>query len=376
MVATARRPVTVAVLGMLIALSLTSATCAQAPPLPPAPALPAPTDEPAPPALGRPQPLPGAVVPAYPLPPGAAVNPPPPNPIVYPPAPLSPPPPPLYQPHDPGPNGWGPYSGPSPDTSLLFNVELQILRPALKNRLTNTVALPDGTEVIVAPPGANLSTTVSPEFEIGYRLSESLGQFTIGYRFLASSGTAQLNDGLHSTVKTRLNVNVLDFDYSTARYTPIPRWDMKWWLGVRYATNFFDNRQTNDFMDIHDSNYFNGAGPHAALEVQRHIGPLPAFAIFAKTDVAVLIGPLRQRFSESLLDPGGASVMGETDQRKTQSVPTLNVRAGISYSPPRMENLRFSAGYQFEDWWYLGQLGNSRGELSSHGGFLRAELDF
>jgi hypothetical protein len=250
------------------------------------------------------------------------------------------------------------------------------LHPSLKNRLTNTVTLPDGTEVTVAPPGASLSTTVSPEFEIGYRLSESLGQFTIGYRFLGSNGTAQLNDGLGSTVKTRLNVNVLDFDYSTARYAWVPRWDMKWWIGVRYATNFFDNHQTNDFQDFHDSNYFNGAGPHAAVEVQRHLGPLPAFAVFAKVDAAVLIGPLRQRFSGTVPDAEGNISMGETDERRTQSVPTLNVRAGISYSPPRWETLRFSAGYQFEQWWFLGTLGDSRAELSSHGGFFRAELDF
>ena len=77
---------------------------------------------------------------------------------------------------------------------------------------------------------------------------------------------------------------------------------MKWWLGVRYVTNYFDNHQTNSVFDIHDSNYFNGAGPHAALEVQRRISPLPAFAVFAKVDGAVMIGPLRQRFSQTQPD--------------------------------------------------------------------------
>jgi hypothetical protein len=281
----------------------------------------------------------------------------------------------LYQPHDPGPNGWAPFCGQSPDGSFIFNAELQVLRPSLKNRLTNTVILPDGTEVTVAPPGANLDTTVSPEFEFGWRLSESLGEFTIGYRFLGSSGTTHLNDFLDSMVKTRLNVNVLNFDYSTARYAWIPRWDMKWWIGVQYATNYFDNHLTNAQMDFHDSNYFNGAGPHAAVEVQRHIGPLPAFALFTKVDGAVLIGPLRQRFSASFPEDGG-TIGGETDVRHTQSVPILTIRAGVSYSPPRWETLRFSAGYQFEQWWYLGRAGDSRAELSSNGGFFRAELDF
>ncbi len=54
----------------------------------------------------------------------------------------------------------------------------------------------------------------------------------------------------------------------------------------------------------------------------------------------------------------------------------IEVRLGVSYVPPAVPNLRFSAGYQFEQWWYLGQLGDSRGELHSNGGFLRAEWDF
>ncbi len=298
MAATIRRPLTVGLFVAALGLAPSAFGQAGLPPAP-VPALPAP-GQPLPPTLGPPQPAPSPGAPGYQLP-GAAVTPLAPLPLTPPPPPVTPPPPPpLYQPHDPGPNGWGPYGCASPDGTFIVNAELQVLVPALKNRLTNTVTLPDGSAVTVAPPGASLRTTVSPEFEFGYRLPESVGEFLIGYRFLASDGTANLNDApLNSTVKTRLNVNVLDFDYSSARYEPVPRWDMKWWLGVRYATAYFDNHQINGFQDIHDSNYFNGAGPHAALEVQRHIGPLPAFAVFAKVDGAVLIGPLRRSSTPS-----------------------------------------------------------------------------
>jgi Legionella pneumophila major outer membrane protein precursor len=329
------------------------------------------------PTLGQPQPLPSVAAPTNPSPPLS-----PPNAAVYPPPPPPPPPPaptapPLYQPHDPGPNGWGPYNGSSAEPTFLLNAEIQLLQPHLTNNLTHTVTLSDGTTTTVAIPGASLNFTASPEFEIGYRLSESLGEFLLGYRFLGSSGTASLSDApLNSSVKTRLSVNVVDFDYSTTRYSPVPRWDMKWWVGLRYASAFFDNQQTNAFQNIHASNDFSGAGPHAGLEVQRHIGPLPSFAVFARLDGATLIGPLKQRFSQSQLDGAGNLLAGESDERRTQTVPTINIRAGASYSPPKWETFRFSAGYQFEQWWSLGQLGDSRGELSSHGGFLRMELDF
>jgi hypothetical protein len=366
MAALIRSPLLGLILATLAAPSLVAPAFGQAG-LPPAPVPASPPSSP--PALGQPQPVPGVAAP---------VPPPPPNPLVYPPPPPpAPTAPPLYQPHDPGPNGWGPYSGPSPEPMFLFNAELQVLQPRLKNGLTHDVILSDGTDTTVAIPGATLKTTVSPEFEIGYRLSESLGEFLLGYRFLASDGTVNLGDApLNSSVKTRLNVNVLDFDYSTARYSPVPRWDMKWWVGVRYASAFFDNHQTNAFQDIRDSNYFSGAGPHAGLEVQRHSGPLPAFALFGRIDAATLIGPLRQKFSQSQLDGNGNQLSGESSERKTQTVPMINIRAGVSYTPPRWETFRISAGYQFEQWWSLGQLNDSRGELSSHGGFLRAELDF
>jgi hypothetical protein len=46
------------------------------------------------------------------------------------------------------------------------------------------------------------------------------------------------------------------------------------------------------------------------------------------------------------------------------------------YRPRYLENIRLSGGYTFEQWWNLGKLGDSRGELTIQGFFLRGELDF
>jgi len=358
----------VPMLGTLAAvLSVNATAFAQGAPLPPSPVpvLPPAGSQPQPPTLGQPQPL----------------TPPPPAPLNPPPPPLSPPPPPsappLYQPADPGPNGWGPFQGPSSDPSFLVNLELQVLKPVLRNQLTNTVNMPDGTTIQVAPQGESLNATVSPEIQVGYRMSDSLGDLLLSYRFIVSQGTGTVaDDPLGTMLKTRLNINIVDFDYATARYAPVPRWDMQWTIGIRYTSVFFDNDATNEFTDMHASNYFSGAGPHAALEVQRHIDPLPSFAIFAKVDAGVMIGQLTQKYTLTGFDANGNLEQGETDVRHTQSVPMLDARIGLSYSPPQMETLRFSLGYQFEQWWSIGQLGDSRGDLSSHGGFFRAELDF
>jgi hypothetical protein len=65
-------------------------------------------------------------------------------------------------------------------------------------------------------------------------------------------------------------------------------------------------------------------------------------------------------------------------------VPVLTLEVGLSYAPPDLKGLRFATGYQFEYYWYLGQVGAfpdgtqglSRGELGSNGIFLRGEYDF
>jgi hypothetical protein len=56
-------------------------------------------------------------------------------------------------------------------------------------------------------------------------------------------------------------------------------------------------------------------------------------------------------------------------------VPTLNAQFGVGWAPPGTR-LRFSAGYQYEHWWSLGNVGDSRAELSDQGVFFRADFSF
>src|SRR5262249_13427560 len=148
---------------------------------------------------------------------------------------------------------------------------------------------------------------------------------------------------------------------------------------------FFDSRIQNAGLLQQASNDFFGSGPHGRLEIERRIAPLPGLALFGRLDGAVLIGQIKQRFRQEAEVLAADDVLVNTlTVRKSQAVPYLQIQAGLSYSPESLPCVKFTSGYQFEQYWYLGQLGlqangqqsTSRGELWSHGFFIRGQVDF
>jgi hypothetical protein len=339
----------------------------QAPDVPPPPVpVPPPAERssnpPAPPLLG--QPIPAQYTQPQPPPP--------------PPPPSTP-----YFPADPGRDGWGPAGAPSLPESWFFNTQFDIVGAHIKNRLTGTVTLPDGTTDTVAVPGTSLDWTVSPRFVLGVRLPDSLGEFSVGYRFLVTDGSRTiLGIDTDQTLTERLSLNVIDLDYSSTRYSPAPRWDLKWWLGARIAGIYFDNRsglEVPPFGEVasqRSSNYIFAGGPHAGGEIERQLGIFPELSLFGRLDGGVVIGQLRQNFAEEGFSGTGVAFASYSTAKMTQSVPVLSLQAGLVYKPRYLENIRLSGGYTFEQWWNLGKLGDSRGELTIQGLFLRGELDF
>ena len=225
----------------------------------------------------------------------------------------------------------------------------------------------------VAIPGNNLGVTVAPKLEVGYRLDDSLGQLSLAYRFVASDGTGgRVVDGIPLNSRSRLSLNQFDLDYGTAPYSPEPHWNLQSRVGIRLGSVYYDTRQCNDFLEQRESNYFLGAGPHASLTVERQL-ILSNFAVFAKVDGAVLVGQTRQNFTTNVTDVFDASLQ---PPRKTLTVPTLQVQVGLSYTPSGMDWLHFRAGYQWEEWFNLGNVQNSHLDLSLQGGFLGGEINF
>jgi hypothetical protein len=223
---------------------------------------------------------------------------------------------------------------------------------------------------------AELDWTGVPRLAVGYRFAEGCGEVLVSYRFLISEGTEVapnfdfLGDG---QVKSRLNMNVIDLDYRSSEYSLAPRWDMRWTVGARIASVYFDSRVMGQFLGMRTSNDFFGAGPHAGLELARHFD-LPGLAAFGRIDGSVLVGGIDQAFEETFTFPGTA-VGNAVNVHSTQAVETLSFELGLRYIPPG-ERIRFSLGYQFEYWWGLGKAGPSSAELSDQGIFFRSEFNF
>jgi hypothetical protein len=275
-------------------------------------------------------------------------------------------------------DGWGPYGPPSTPPGWFGLVELEFLKPVLKDKLKSSNAFGNGTGTLEVPT-SKLPWTVAPLFEAGYRLPAETGYFALGYRFFTAEGNSSPTiDGLPTNIRTRVNFNSVNFDYGSALIEPAPRYQIGWRLGIQFTDIFFDSTATTTGLQEQSSNDFYGAGPHGRLDVVRHIVPVPGLDLFGRLDGAFLIGPVSQHFRQNT-----TNMALETD-RRYQSVPTLTLQAGLGYTPPSLPNLHFTTGYQFENYWYLGQLGEtsngtvppSRGELSAQGWFLRAQLDF
>src|SRR5262249_53038543 len=163
----------------------------------------------------------------------------------------------------------------------------------------------------------------------------------------------------------RLSMNVFDFDYGTPEFHLGSNLDLKARLGVRLADVYFDSTGFGGVTWQRTSNQFVGAGPHAALDGWYHF-PTLGPGVFAPRGGAVPIGDVHQRFEELYVFEDGSAFASAGSQRGTRWVPTINAQVGVGWAPPGTR-LRFSAGYEYEQWWDVGHVGGSRAQLFDQG---------
>ncbi len=278
---------------------------------------------------------------------------------------------------------------PLPPPGWFTDLEVGIVGPHVKNRLTNSVQVDGRAPDIVHLPSAELDWTAAPRFEVGYRLMSGFGEFAVAYRFFATDGSGSVRGpDVIADLRSRLDLNLVDVDYASREISLWPHCDMKWRFGLRWADVFFDSRANEPFaaaaagsgiFETRTSNNFWGIGPHAGLELaQRFEGS--GLALVARVDGATLLGRIRQNFFEvsTSLGPDGQLLTGNTRLSVSQSVPTINAFMGLSWQPPFYPHVHVYAGYQYEHWWNVGRNSSttSRGELSDQGVLLRAEFNF
>jgi hypothetical protein len=281
-----------------------------------------------------------------------------------------------------------------PPPGWIAGVELDTVVPHLMNHLLNTVQIGARAPDVVTLPSAPLDWTVAPRVEVGYRLPAGFGEFALGYRFLASQGTTHTPFSLDgaAVLHSRLDFNQADADYVSREISLWPQFlhlDMKWRLGVRLAFLYFDSRGDEAFdvaaagsgvFDQRVSGSYWGIGPHAGVELARRIDGT-GLALVGSVDFTDLFGRVRQGFFEkaTMLDEAGLPLTGETRASGTQDVPILNLRLGVSWTPPEFPSAQVFIGYQYEYWWNVGKVsttGQRGAELSDQGVTVRAEITF
>lgn len=273
-----------------------------------------------------------------------------------------------------------------PAPGWFADVEAEIAKPHVQNKLTNASIPNGGAPDVIQLPSASLDATVAPRFEIGRRLESGFGEIALSYRFLATQGNDVFAgpDG-PASLKSRLDLNVADLDYISREFSLWPKADMKWRLGLRYADAYFDSRAVEPLaaatagsgvFERGVSNSFWGVGPHSGVEVDRRVEGT-GLSLFAKVDGWIDLGRIRQGFFEVPTAPGSATE--ETRGSGSQSVPVLNVQAGARWQPAGLRNAEFFLGYEYEYWWNVGRFSltpDSRGELFDQGVMLRATFNF
>ncbi len=284
------------------------------------------------------------------------------------------------------------------------NVQIGVIQPHLnfgQVRLLDSLKIPNGQRVIVAPGAARLNWTAAPRIEIGYWLPSGFGGFAFSDRFFNASGTGPFVGPAGSTTRTtRLGVNYSDWDYLSREFTPweSPQgfWSLEWRAGVRLAETwthtvvdkpFAAAAATNGVFIQGDSNYTVGAGPHFGLEINRR--DLPTGLTFvAKMDIADTFTRVRQEFAASTttLTSAGLPLRGSYTQNFWNQVPILNYQVGLGWQPPSHPNVRFYLGYIYEFWWQLASnmnelnpfvnQGATRGSMSNQGIVLQAQWNW
>jgi hypothetical protein len=284
---------------------------------------------------------------------------------------------------DPEPGKLGAALPPGPFATL----ETTIVGAHVNNRLINTVLLGNTIPDTVQLPSTELGATVSPRFELGYRLPENYGEFLVSYRFLIANGTDHIltSVGL-GQLRSEINLNVVDLDYASRQICLSPSNTMRFRVGTRVAGVYFNSNLNVDVLPENSggglatervTNNFFGAGPHLAFELIHKLRS-PGASVFGRVDAAGVLGSVHQSFGETftLADLDGKSFGAAVNASRTQVSPMLGIQFGVAWTPPAWQCVTYSLGYEFEEWWSVGRAENSQANVTFQGIFFRTELVF
>jgi hypothetical protein len=275
----------------------------------------------------------------------------------------------------------------APQPGWYADVQTSILALHLRNQLNNPVQNTlTGNMDTVAFAGNRLDPTVSPRFEVGYRLPNGWGSLQLGYRFLVSQGgTLHLFNQMPATVQGGFDYNMIDLTYVSREFSLGPLWEMRWGVGLRSLFLYFDANlavlnpasDPGTVLGQRETNHDKAIGAWAFLDLSRRVSSIPGLAFFGRMEGTDMLSRIKQTAAETVANGAGVEPL-VFDTRFDNSV-GLNILAGVaglSYTVPQWNYSRFMAGYQYETYFQIGRIQNSRAQLDVQGLFLRAEFNF
>jgi hypothetical protein len=266
------------------------------------------------------------------------------------------------------------------------NIKTPFLTPSTATGTVQT-PVPPGTPgsefnpfgVPVTLPIAPMDWVGSPRLRLGYRLPEGAGTLQMEWRMVASQGSDTIPDFDPSgagVLRSRVNVQYTSFTYGASEFiTNAPHIDRMYSVrfGVAAADVFFDSQaRGQQILEQRASNSFAGIGPTVAFQFYK---PLAAshFSLYGELDATGLAGFTRQHFSETAIVDGQVFSDTEALRRQSNGVGIFGVEGGFGYAPWDDRTWRFTFGYQWQRWWWVGATSDSNAALTLQGLFLRGE---
>src|SRR5262249_1814538 len=234
--------------------------------------------------------------------------------------------------------------------------------------------MPVTTDLFIPQPELDVADAL--KIRLGYEFANGCGGFAVSYPYLVSDGFDRVRGAASGfgvlDLLGRLDINVVDLSYVSPAFPLAGRGVFNWEIGARLGSIFFDNQlllpvNQPQILDLHVSNHFFGAGPQAAVGLSQPLGS-DRLALFGRVDGSILIGTVTQRYRinrEFFIHE-----FGETDQHGTQAVPTLAVQAGFCWSPFLSGRVQLLAGYQWEQFWNVGDVNGSQADVWAQGAFI------
>jgi hypothetical protein len=302
------------------------------------------------------------------------------------------------------------------EVKLGWNVltEVDLVKPFIHNGLNSGPAgdiafistLPEAVSVPTAQP----SWTAMPRLDVFYRFDRGLGELHATFRTLGDQGTqtlANFDTAGAGVVTSHLSLNTFDLDYAYTEFNPgrvprilplfmlpghlgldlrpeddpYPTFRLRWAFGTRMANVFFDSQGAgHQILQERVMNNFVGGGLHTWVDFSKPLPWRPSVSFYCRGEASGLFGDATQSFSRSEVLPNSSIATGVSRVRDISlGVPVVAASIGLSYVPQwRNSALRLSTGYQYEQWWYLGDTvgygGSSTVALTLQGMFFRCEF--